>query len=87
LAWVAREVRQRVDRRAGPERRSTLERRARVARNTYAETPSEHVRNALQLLEQLTVIVELDVESRIDLAAALERLRHAVGLLERRSRG
>jgi hypothetical protein len=45
------------------------------------------VRNALQLLEQLTAIADLDVESRIDLGAALERLRHAVGLLERRTRG
>jgi hypothetical protein len=49
------------------------------------ESPSEHLRNALQLLDQMTAVSDLDAESRADLAAALERLRRALGSLERRS--
>ena len=85
LAAVAFDVRRRVDRRGGNERRSTLERRSRSTRHAYTERPSEHVRNALQLLEQMTTVSDLDTEARLDLAAALERLRRALGLLERRT--
>ena len=87
LGGVREDLRRRVDRRRGSERRSTLERRCGVARQTYAETPSEHLRNALQLLEQVTAVSELDEESRVDLGAALERVRRAVGMLERRMGG
>ena len=79
------DMRKRVDRRRGPERRSTLERRSHSARNAYMESPSEHLRNALQLLDQMTAVSDLDAESRADLSAALERLRRALGSLERRS--
>jgi hypothetical protein len=79
------DMRKRVDRRGGPERRSTLERRSHSARNAYMESPSEHLRNALQLLDQMTAVSDLDAESRADLSAALERLRRALGSLERRS--
>lgn len=85
LASGSRDLRKRVDRRGGPERRSTLERRSHATRNVYTESPSEHLRNALQLLDQLTAVSDLDVESRADLAAALERLRRALGSLERRA--
>jgi hypothetical protein len=78
-------MRKRVDRRGGPERRSTLERRSPSPRNAYTESPSEHLRNALQLLDQMTTLSELDAESRAELAAALERVRRALGSLERRS--
>jgi hypothetical protein len=78
-------MRKRVDRRGGPERRSTLERRSHLPRNAYTESPSEHLRNALQLLDQMTTVSNLDAESRADLSAALERLRRALGSLERRS--
>ncbi len=85
LGPVSRELRARVDRRQGSERRSTLERRSHATRHAYTESPSEHLRNALQLLDQLTAIGDLDEASRADLAAALERVHHALGLLERRS--
>jgi hypothetical protein len=78
-------LRKRVDRREGAERRSTLERRNRSMRRAYTESPGEHLRNALQLLEQLTMLSDLDVESRSDLASAVERLRRALGILERRA--
>ena len=87
LASVARDLRMRVDRRRGMERRTTLERRNHSPRHAYTESPSEHLRNALQLLDQLTAVSNLDMESRGDLAAALDRLRRALGLLERRTRG
>ena len=80
-------MRKRVDRRGGPERRSTLERRSHSPRNAYTESPSEHLRNALQLLDQMTTLSELDADSRAELAAALERVRRALGSLERRSGG
>jgi hypothetical protein len=78
-------MRKRADRRGGPERRSTLERRSYSPRSAYTETPSEHLRNALQLLDQMTAVSDLDAESRAELSAALERLRRALGSLERRS--
>jgi hypothetical protein len=33
----------------------------------------------------MTTVSDLDTEARLDLAAALERLRRALGLLERRT--
>lgn len=65
-----------VDRRVGAERRSTLERRGRLARNRAVESPSEHVRNALQLLAQLHLIGEPMFD------AAVRRLQRALELLE-----
>lgn len=85
MGAVRDDLRRLVERRRGSERRSTLERRCRAARQTFAETPSEHLRNALQLLEQVTAVSELEEESRVDLGAALERVRRAVGMLERRT--
>src|SRR5207249_10132585 len=82
---VERERRARVDRRRGPERRSTLDRRVRTRRVSGAESPGEHLRNALQLLSQATLSNALDPDPRADLVAALERLRIALQLLERRS--
>jgi len=73
-----------VDRRRGPERRSTLDRRVRTRRVGGAESPGEHLRNALQLLSQVTLTNALDPDPRADLVAALERLRVALQLLERR---
>jgi hypothetical protein len=80
-APAARERRAVVDRRSGVERRSTIERRGRVLRRRPSEGPAEHVRNALQLLSGLT---QSAPDLSADLSAALERLRHALELLERR---
>jgi hypothetical protein len=85
LARVEQEKRARVDRRRGPERRSTLDRRGRTQRLSGTESPGEHLRNALQLLSQPALTVELPPDPRADLDAALERLRLALHLLERRS--
>ncbi len=84
LARVEQEKRARVDRRRGPERRSTLDRRGRLRRPKGTESPSEHLRNALQLLSQPTLTDGLSPDPRADLDAALERLRLALHLLERR---
>jgi len=84
LARVELERRARVDRRRGPERRSTLDRRVRARRLSGVESPGEHLRNALQLLSQASLSDALDADPRADLAAALERLRLALQLLERR---
>lgn len=66
-----------VDRRRGPERRSTLERRGRRgSRQPGTESPGEHVRNALQML---------GAGAAADLEAAVTRLRRALDLLERRA--
>jgi len=43
------------------------------------------VRNGLQLLLELSGAAALDADRRADLAAALDRLRRALWLLERRS--
>jgi hypothetical protein len=70
------ERRRLVDRRAGAERRSTLERRGRAVRSRALESPSEHIRNALQLLGQLQLIGEPMFE------AAVQRLERALAVLE-----
>jgi hypothetical protein len=49
------------------------------------ESPAEHVRNALQLLNHLHETDALNVEQRADVAAALRRLERALQLLERRA--
>ncbi|HEX9280534.1 MAG TPA: hypothetical protein VF890_07805 [Gemmatimonadales bacterium] len=85
LSRVERERRARVDRRRGPERRSTLDRRGRSRRVSGTESPGEHLRNALQLLSQPTLTGSLEPDPRADLAAALDRLRLALQLLEHRS--
>ncbi|HYL21938.1 MAG TPA: hypothetical protein VEU74_09250 [Gemmatimonadales bacterium] len=75
-----------VDRRRGAERRSTLDRRGRVTRDAAAESPGEHLRNALQLLTPMTRMLDLDADQRNHLVAGLDRLRHALRVLERRTR-
>jgi hypothetical protein len=72
------ERRRLVDRRLGAERRSTLERRGRRVRRRGVESPSEHVRNAMQLLAELHFIGEPDFD------AAVARLERALELLEKR---
>ena len=84
LARVAVDRRRIVDLRRGAERRSTLDRRNRAMRARTTESPAEHVRNALQLLNHLHETDGLHVEQRADLAAALRRLERALQLLERR---
>jgi len=83
---VTEERRRQVDRRRGPERRSTLDRRGRALRGPNAERPVEHVRNALQLLREVALVGELSTGPSEDLGAAIERLHRAVGLLERQRR-
>lgn len=73
-----------ADRRSGGERRSSLDRRARTRLGPAAESPAEHLRNALQLLTEVNAARELDADHQADLSAALDRLRRAVHLLERR---
>ena len=67
-----------MDRRVGAERRSTLERRGRPRRSRGAESPAEHVRNALQLFAELHIIGEPMFD------AAVARLERALDLLEQR---
>jgi hypothetical protein len=83
LVRASQERRRVVDRRRGAERRSTLDRRARSARHPSVESPGEHLRNALQLLSASGASGEPRVDQE-DFAAALERLRRALQLLERR---
>lgn len=76
-----------MDRRRGSERRSTLDRRGRVARRSVnAERPVEHVRNALQLLQNVNVMKELSAGPNEDLTTAIDRLLRAVTLLEPHSK-
>jgi hypothetical protein len=82
---ISPERRRVVDRRRGAERRSTLDRRGRGTRQSNAERPVEHVRNALQLLREVALAGELSEGPSADLGAAIERLHRAVSLLERHS--
>ena len=66
---VTEERRRQVDRRRGPERRSTLDRRGRALRGPNAERPVEHVRNALQLLREVALVGELSTGPSEDLGA------------------
>jgi hypothetical protein len=81
---VSEERRRVVDRRRGAERRSTLDRRRRRVGSHSVETPAEHIRNALQLLHHLAAREALNGDNGGDLAAAVERLRRALSVLERR---
>ena len=85
LQPVSSERRQRPDRRLGPERRSTLERRGGPHVTRSAESPGEHLRNALQLLTHVNETRDLSADDRADLAAVWERLRRALRLLEGRT--
>jgi hypothetical protein len=78
---VPADRRQVVDPRTGRERRSTLDRRCRPS-GGGVETPSEHLRNALQLLASLPSLSD-DEQTVIDFASG--RLRSALALLERRT--
>lgn len=84
LASASPERRRVVDRRRGSERRSTIDRRDRTTRDPTIEAPGEHVRNALQLLTAAGHASDVPLD-RADLAAAVERLRKALRMLERRS--
>src|SRR5947208_2536727 len=77
VAGAPRERRAVVDRRRGAERRSTLERRGRPQRDPSLEGPGEHLRNALQLLNELPFVGEPVF------GAAVSRLRRALELLEK----
>jgi hypothetical protein len=76
VARAPLERRRVVDRRRGAERRSTLERRGRAVRLPAAESPAEHLRNALQVLALRGGVGDTDF------GAALARLRRALELLE-----
>lgn len=78
------ERRRQPDRRLGPERRSTLDRRVRSRPARSAESPGEHLRNALQLLTHLNETGELSADLRADLAAVWKRTRQALSQLEGR---
>jgi hypothetical protein len=77
VAGAAPERRRVVDRRRGADRRSTLERRGVPSRNPALESPSEHLRNALQLLAHTHLIGQPEFE------AALVRVARALELLEK----
>lgn len=81
LVRVPTDRRRVVDPRSGRERRSTLDRRSRPS-GAGVETPSEHLRNALQLLASLTALSE---DQQTVIAFASGRLRSALALLERRT--
>jgi hypothetical protein len=78
VATLPRERRLVVDRRRGAERRSTLERGGRPLRDPSVEAPSEHLRNALQMLRELHVLGEPMFDG------AVTRVRRALELLEKR---
>ena len=59
---------------------------ARPGTVPLAETPAQHIRNALQLLREVALAGELSTGATEDLGAAIERLHRAVGLLERQRR-
>jgi hypothetical protein len=86
LAGASPERRRQVDRRRGAERRSTLDRRDHAPRDPSVESPREHLRNALQLLMASDADGGLHLDMA-DLAAVVQRLEHALQLLERRPRG
>jgi hypothetical protein len=87
LATVSADRRRAVDLRRGAERRSTLDRRGRSTRAPGTESPAEHLRNALQLLNHVNETApDPGAEHRADLAAVLRRIERALELLERRSR-
>lgn len=83
---VPRDAREAPDRRLGPERRSTVERRHGRRRNPLAgvETPSQHLRNGLQLLDDLTREGLLPADDRHSLGAAIDRIEAALRQIERR---
>jgi hypothetical protein len=85
LSAVTVDRRRTVDLRRGAERRSTLDRRGRSTRAPGFESPAEHLRNALQLLNHVNETTAFDEDPRADLAAGLRRLERALALLERRS--
>ena len=66
------------ERRSGRDRRQAGERRVRE----IDETPSQHIRNALQLLANVAESGALDDELQRDLDSAIFRLRFAVERLE-----
>ena len=81
LIPIHRDRRRVVDPRSGRERRSTLDRRCRPS-GGGVETPSEHLRNALQLLATLPALPE-DQQEILDFVSG--RLRSSLALLERRT--
>ncbi len=75
----------RADQRQGIERRSLAERRGETDRRAPAETVDEHIRNALQLLRNLSESGVLDDEHQRDLDAAVRRLGLALRETQRAS--
>lgn len=75
----------RADRREGIERRSLADRRGETDRRAPAETVDEHIRNALQLLRNLSESSVLDDEHQRDLDAAMRRLGLALRETQRAS--
>lgn len=67
-----------VERRSGRDRRGAGERRL----HEVDETPSQHIRNALQLLANVAQSGALDDELQRDIDSAIFRLRFAVERLE-----
>ncbi len=80
---VLTEQRFRADQRQGIERRSFVERRGGIERRGTAETVDEHIRNALQLLANVSQYGVLPDEERRDLDAAVRRLTIALRQLQR----
>lgn len=77
-----------MDRRARDERRAAKrrvadERRHLTDRRAPTEPPAEHLRNALQLLTDLTINGRLHYDDRLELEAARRRLTLALDQLER----
>lgn len=83
LVSVPVERRRVVDRRRGAERRSTIDRREHSPRNGNLESPSEHLRNALQLLNARGVEGGPFLK-RADFDAAIDRIERALKVLEPR---
>lgn len=87
ITSIAIERRRIVDRRRGPERRCTLDRRGFRSRGaSRSESPADHLRNALQLLAAGRVAPLDGTGDGTTLhAAVVRRLTHALDLLEGRS--
>lgn len=88
--WLPQEQRARSDRRTADRRLSeqslAVERRQSTARRSgidRRETPDAHVRNALQMLQDLSEQVALEGEPREKLDGAVRRLWLALAEVER----
>lgn len=73
-----------TDERRATNRRADAERRLVPDRRASTEPPAEHLRNAMQLLSQLSGNGRLRYDDRLELDAARRRLQLALLGLERR---